>query len=174
MDTSGGRWTVIQRRFSKSDFYKTWDDYETGFGNLGNRFIFEITSQCKYQFRVDLTNFHGESVYAEFNQFYIGDSESSYKLHVGGYSGTASDALMHQNEMKISTNDRDNDLSKCNCAVEYHGAWWYNKCHHSNLNGLWFYRLRKGYKLETVERTSHFDGNHGNENSSKEIVRIDS
>ncbi|XP_060583429.1 tenascin-R-like [Ruditapes philippinarum] len=97
------------------DFYKTWDEYETGFGNLrdnfylGNRFIYEITSQDKYQLRVDLTSYQGESAYAEYSQIFIGDSESSYKLYVGGYSGTAGDALMFQNGMKFTTMDRKND-----------------------------------------------------------------
>ncbi|XP_060602514.1 ficolin-1-like [Ruditapes philippinarum] len=134
--------TVIQRRVSESDFYKTWDEYETGFGNLrdnfylGNRFIHEITSQDKYQLRVDLTSFQGESAYAEYSQFSIGDSESSYKLHVGGYSGTAGDALEYHNGMKFSTKDRDNDPeSSHHCADKYHGAWWYKSCHFSNLNG---------------------------------------
>ncbi|XP_060602516.1 ficolin-1-like [Ruditapes philippinarum] len=144
MNTSGGGWTVIQRRVSISDFYKTWDEYETGFGNLrdnfylGNRFIHEITSQDKYQLRVDLTSFQGESAFAEYSQFSIGDSDSSYILHVGGYSGTAGDSLKSQNGMKFTTNDRDYDTEKgSNCAVKYHGAWWYSNCHQSNLNGLY-------------------------------------
>ncbi|XP_060583411.1 microfibril-associated glycoprotein 4-like [Ruditapes philippinarum] len=168
MNTSGGGWTVIQRRVSKSDFYKTWDEYETGFGNLrdnfylGNRFIHEITSQGKYQLRVELISFQGESAFAEYSHFFIGDSESSYKLHVDGYSGTAGDALARHNEMKFSTNDRDNDLYKSNCAVEFHGAWWYSDCHHSNLNGLYgsnvrgkgtnWYQWKGPYtSMETVE-----------------------
>jgi hypothetical protein len=144
MNTSGGGWTVIQRRVSKSDFYKTWDEYETGFGNLrdnfylGNRFIHEITSQDKYQLRVDLTSFQGESAFAEYSQFSIGDSDSSYILHLGGYSGTAGESLMFQNGMKFSTKDRENDPdSSRNCAVTFHGAWWYKDCHTANLNGLY-------------------------------------
>jgi hypothetical protein len=51
MDTAGGGWTVIQRRVSNSDFYKTWTDYQIGFGNLsenfwlGNQQLHMITSQ---------------------------------------------------------------------------------------------------------------------------------
>ena len=36
----------------------------------------------------------------------------------------------------FSTLDKENDNSTAyKCAEEYHGAWWYNRCHESNLNG---------------------------------------
>ncbi|XP_060596635.1 techylectin-5B-like [Ruditapes philippinarum] len=38
METSGGGWTIIQRRIFKSDFYRTWDQYAAGFGNLETNF----------------------------------------------------------------------------------------------------------------------------------------
>ena len=55
------------------------------------------------------------------------------------YLGTAGDSLGYHRGMAFSTKDRDNDKYGKSCALKYKGAWWYNACFHSNLNGLYLH-----------------------------------
>ena len=140
MDTDGGGWTVFQRRKDGSvDFYRNWTDYQQGFGILSGEFwlgldkIHRLTPTAT-QLRIDMQDFEGNSRYAQYSSFSVGDSVSKYTLSVSGYSGTAGDSLTYHNGHKFSTRDQDNDG---NCAQQFKGGWWYNNCHHSNLNGLY-------------------------------------
>ena len=146
MRTDGGGWTVFQRRQDGSvDFYRGWNDYKSGFGQLtaefwlGNDKIHRLTASRPSSLRVELKDWNGVRKYAKYGRFNIGDEQAQYRLEVGSYLGTAGDSLTgshSHNNMVFTTKDRDNDRdSYINCAVEYTGAWWYNGCHNSNLNG---------------------------------------
>ncbi|VDI67079.1 microfibril-associated glycoprotein 4-like isoform X1 [Mytilus galloprovincialis] len=145
METDGGGWTVFQhRQDGKVDFFRGWTEYVTGFGDLntefwlGNDNLHDLTSKGSYELRVDLEGFGGDKAYAKYSTFNIGDQSTNYILIVNGYSGTAGDALEYHNKQAFSTKDKDNDSdSGRNCAEVYKGAWWYNNCHESNLNGLY-------------------------------------
>ncbi|XP_077982349.1 microfibril-associated glycoprotein 4-like [Glandiceps talaboti] len=144
MDTDSGGWTVFQRRQDGSvDFYLYWDDYKTGFGNLdgefwlGNDNIYRLTNQGRqYELRVDLEDFENETRYAVYDGFSISDETDNYRLNIGSYSGDAGDSLTPHQGLQFSTSDRDHDQYEIgNCAAAYTGAWWYGRCHYSNLNG---------------------------------------
>ena len=142
MRTDGGGWTVFQRRQDGSvDFYRGWNDYKAGFGQLtaefwlGNDKIHRLTASRPSSLRVELEDWNRVKAYAKYGKFNIRDEQGQYRLEVSSYSGTAGDSLARHNNMAFSTKDKDNDIWSSNCAVSFTGAWWYYSCHESNLNG---------------------------------------
>ncbi|XP_062829644.1 tenascin-X isoform X9 [Anolis carolinensis] len=143
METDGGGWIVFQRRMNgETDFWRDWQDYVTGFGNLtrefwlGNTALHQLTSSGDYELRVDLRA-GNESVYANYQSFRVDSPADYYRLHLGSYSGTAGDAFSYHSGSVFSTRDRDPNRLIISCAVSYRGAWWYRNCHYANLNGLY-------------------------------------
>ena len=144
METDGGGWTVFQRRVNGSvDFYRNWTDYEEGFGYLDHEFwlglskIHRLTKDATCTLRVDLGDAQGNRAYGNYSTFSIGDSRTEYTLTIAGYNGTAGDSMDYHNGNMFSTEDNDNDNASHNCAISFHGAWWYKYCIRSNLNGLY-------------------------------------
>ena len=150
METDGGGWVVFQRRMDGTvNFYRNWADYVKGFGDLNGEFwlglnkIHRLTQATNTTLRVDLADFDGEKRYAKYTTFKILDSSRKYQLNIGGYSGNAGDSLFNSgrsyanhNGKNFTTKDQDNDRHTAdNCAILSKGAWWYDWCHASNLNG---------------------------------------
>ncbi|XP_009633206.1 tenascin isoform X2 [Egretta garzetta] len=168
MSEDGGGWIVFLRRQNgKQDFYKNWKTYVDGFGDPTDEFwiglenLHKITSQGQYELRVDLRD-NGETAYAVYDKFSVGDMKSRYRLRVDGYSGTAGDSMTYHNGRSFSTFDKDNDSAITNCALSYKGAFWYKNCHRVNLMGRygdnshsqgvnWFHWKGHEYSIQFAE-----------------------
>ena len=148
--TDGGGWTTIQRRADGSiNFYRNWKEYKQGFEKYQNEFYFGnenlyvLTLQSLYpkgsQLRVDMTDWEGNTIYAKYSVFQVGNEQTKYRMHVSGYTGDGGDSFGYHNDQKFSTYDQDNDESSISCSHRSRGGWWYNRCSDSNLNGE--YRL---------------------------------
>nr|KAG5708517.1 hypothetical protein BaRGS_026244 [Batillaria attramentaria] len=106
-----------------------------------------LTTARNQTLRVDLEDFANNTAYAKYRFLAIDGPDSFYRLHVGGYSGTAGDSLAYHNGQPFTTLDSDHDPDPTTeCAVYNHGAWWYNRCHYSNLNGPYLTFAQKTYK----------------------------
>uniref|UniRef100_A0A674GF91 Tenascin C n=1 Tax=Taeniopygia guttata TaxID=59729 RepID=A0A674GF91_TAEGU len=168
MGEDGGGWIVFLRRQNgKQDFYKNWNTYVAGFGDpkeefwIGLENLHKITSQGQYELRVDLRD-KGDTAYAVYDRFSVGDAKSRYRLRVDGYSGTAGDSMTYHNGRSFSTFDKDHDSAITNCALSYKGAFWYKNCHRVNLMGRygdnnhsqgvnWFHWKGHEYSIQFAE-----------------------
>nr|XP_054587163.1 tenascin [Nothobranchius furzeri]XP_054587164.1 tenascin [Nothobranchius furzeri] len=141
MSSDGGGWIVFLRRQSgRLEFFRNWKNYTAGFGDMNDEFwlglsnLHKISSGGQYELRVDLRD-KGETAYAQYDKFSVSEPRTRYKVHVGGYSGTAGDSMTYHHGRPFSTYDHDNDIAVTNCALSYKGAFWYKNCHRVNLMG---------------------------------------
>ncbi|XP_036393424.1 microfibril-associated glycoprotein 4-like [Megalops cyprinoides] len=161
-DSDGGRWTVIQRRMDGSvNFYKPWEQYKNGFGNVSGEYwlglenIFLLTWAKKYELKVDMEDFEGGKVHATYATFAIDSEADGYRLQLGKYiDGGAGDALSYHNQQKFSTFDKDQDnyyyyyyYSYYNCAERHQGGFWFNSCMNANPNGLYVWGQTSNYDI---------------------------
>ena len=78
-----------RRRDGSENFYRGWADYENEFGNikgehwLGLKKISCLTSvEVKTKLRIDLADFAGNSKFAYYDHFHVGNPSSNYKLTI--------------------------------------------------------------------------------------------
>ncbi|XP_046573605.1 fibrinogen-like protein 1 [Haliotis rubra] len=141
---------TIQRRKDCSDnfFFKTWQEYKDGFGDvsttcfwLGNEKIKAITDQGEYTLSVKPR--HGTN--ARYKDFRLKPEEEGYALEYrefsssrwwgsgnteDGFGGGGSETML--NGMEFYTHDKDNPSG---CASDRKSGWWYNTgCAFGDLN----------------------------------------
>lgn len=144
MDTDDGGWTVIQRRgnftgYPQENFYRDWDDYKNGFGNvkrdfwLGNENIHILSNQVPVEIRFDMTDVKGNRRFAVYRNFYIDGESKNYALHISGYSGDAGDGMKYHDGQGFSTKDKGNYQA----VIAIHGPWWITDWAYVHLNGFY-------------------------------------
>ncbi|KAL8596683.1 hypothetical protein ACOMHN_060544 [Nucella lapillus] len=104
--------------------------------------------------RIEMKDWDDREFHAMYNSFRVDDEKAFYRLHVAGYHGNSGDSLRSRWEnhdgMLFSTKDRDNDGRYYDsCAAHYHGAWWFNNCFDSHLNGKYYH---KGFHQNYFQR----------------------
>ncbi|KAM4607027.1 angiopoietin-2a [Polymixia lowei] len=173
METEGGGWTVLQKRFDgRVDFHRTWKEYKMGFGDssgehwLGNEFVSRLTNQQTYKLRIQLSDWEEKTAFSQFEQFFLDSEAQNYRIHLKGYTGTAGKiSSLGQPGSDFSTKDADNDKCVCKCSQLTTGGWWFDACGPSNLNGMyyqqgqnsnrfngikWYYWKGSGYSLKST------------------------
>ncbi|KAF7207585.1 angiopoietin-1 [Nothobranchius furzeri] len=179
METSGGGWTVFQRRFNGSvDFQRSWREYKLGFGDvlgehwLGNEVLYLLTNQGQYSLRVELQDWEGTSAFSQYDRFTLTSERQQYRLYLRGHSGTAgrqSSLITHG--AGFSTRDHDNDnCDHCKCALMLTGGWWFDACGFSNLNGIYYTVGHNIRKLNGI-KWHHFRGPSYSLRSTSMMVR---
>ncbi|KAL1375577.1 hypothetical protein pipiens_004632 [Culex pipiens pipiens] len=97
----GGGWIVVQNRYDGSvHFYRGWNDYERGFGDLEGEMwlglgkIHELTYSRRYELHVILEDWDGVRAIDRYSSFLVAGPEEGYMLrNLGNFSGSAGDSL---------------------------------------------------------------------------------
>uniref|UniRef100_A0A673Z355 Angiopoietin-like 6 n=1 Tax=Salmo trutta TaxID=8032 RepID=A0A673Z355_SALTR len=152
---SQGGWTVIQRRQDGSvNFFRTWEQYKQGFGNLDGEYwlglehLYWLTKQAHYNLESDW-----------------------YRLRLGEYQGNAGDSMSwHNNKIVSHESFSLHFLIRELCPLP-EGGWWYHMCAHSNLNGVWY---RGGHYRSRYQDGVYWAEFHGGSYSLKTLFLIES
>jgi hypothetical protein len=94
MRTDCGGWTLFQRRQNASvNFYRGWQAYKNGFGDLNGNFwlgldkIHRLAKSGQNVLRVDLMDFDNDTAHAKYGRFSVASEFDNYALNIANHSG---------------------------------------------------------------------------------------
>ena len=114
MDTDGGGWMVIQRRVPGQavKFYRNWEDYENGFGDLNGEFWYGLrnlhclTAREEVELRIDMVMKINKKIWIKYQTFKVAGAGDKYRLTIGGGKGSGEqDSMAYHSGMQFSTYD---------------------------------------------------------------------
>lgn len=150
METDGGGWIVIQRRnanLGKVDFFRSWTDYEDGFGNLDGEFwiglknIYMLTKDQAMTLQISVwndTDISESGITWTYPQFRTAGPDEFYAIRDSALRGDGNGrygAFTGRRTHYFSTFDRDNDQNDDNSAYRDQSGWWMYYCDSANPNG---------------------------------------
>jgi CubicO group peptidase (beta-lactamase class C family) len=190
MEDNGGGWTTIQRRLQEektTDFNVNFVTYVNGIGRPGENHSYFIgldalsnlanSADKDYTLRIHLEDCNGRTVMETYQNFWIGDKESSnYTLHIksGSATGDAGDALtisnsyITHNNMPFTTYDHEGPNQ---CATQYRSGWWFNDCFAANLNGIYYSNCSSNGATDGVTWTPFHNNKYSLRSAYMEIKR---
>ena len=172
METDGGGWIVIQRRFDGSvDFFKEWDEYREGFGTmegefwLGNKYLYEMANIAAHEWYFKATAFDNEVGISRYGSFRVASEENKFQAKGTKTMGITSLVTGYG----FSTHNNDNDgRGLVNCAAKNNGGgFWYSTC------GAFFPNGEYKHQGNVAHRTGIFwNAFKGFETSMKETLML--
>ena len=134
-----------------------FSSYTQGFGDvygehwIGNEFLHNFTTENnkhgrKLELIISAKRFNGETNFAKYEGFNVGDETSKYHLSVGQFADGQHEALkndgvserVHFNGASFSSPDQDNDsLGDRDCGKLFQSGFWFGDCFSLNINGVY-------------------------------------
>lgn len=138
-----GRIHILWRETSSMNFFRSWEEYRDGFGDvsgefwLGLEYIHQITTSDVFEMRIEIRLHTGQKRKQKYNHFVVEGEEENYKMSFSYTQATGDlrDCMEFLNGASFSTFDRDNDNSTSNCAQDFQSGWWFNACANCNPTG---------------------------------------
>ena len=158
-------WIIIQRRVDASvSFYRSWDEYAAGFGDVDGNFwlgldtIHDLTTAQPMSLQIDIVHCNLSSVSIPYQQFHVGDAASEYLLTITSDTpghDTLYTSMNYHSGRKFSTYDNDNDArgsGSNSCAEQNRAGWWFYGCCkvclnsiYGDVSGNYDYKMRMQY-----------------------------
>ncbi|CAH1792728.1 unnamed protein product [Owenia fusiformis] len=136
-------WLMVAHRFDGSvDFYRTWAEYKTGFGDPSGEYFIGLnnllslfTGDRNYVLRLEFTTWDGRSETAEYYVFRLGLTQRETAIRLEDFRGSGKDVMSsshhyHYSQGQVDDNpfstwDNEYEYAMTNCSALRRGAWWW-------------------------------------------------
>ena len=161
METDGGGWIVIQRRIANGtvNFYRNWEDYENGFGDLDGEFwiglrnMHELTNQ-EVELQVTAWN-DNKTITWNYPTFRVYNADYNYYFTVSRGTGDGTDVLAYNSGHYFMTFDHDHGYRYGHCVSSFQAGWWYFPSRYIYINGRRYRKYCSNVNLNGRHKSSN-------------------